>query len=67
MKRAVETEQMRASAQCMDALKNVRAVLTLSSAPPRSDREVLVQHHAFGLPKRVSFQVRKRECTGLAF
>ena len=34
---------------------------------PRSDREVLVQHHAFGLPKLVAFQLRKRECTGLPF
>ena len=55
---------MRASAQCMRALKNMGAVLCFNNTR-RSDREVLVQHHAVGLPKVVAFQVRKRDCTGL--
>ena len=36
-------------AQCMNALKNMRAVRCLST-PARSDRELLVHHQAFGLP-----------------
>ena len=55
-----------ASAQCMKALKNMRAVL-LFIYTSSSDREGLVQHHACGLPKLVAFQVRKRECTGPPF
>ena len=46
-----------------ESAENMRAVWCLSS----SDREGLVQHHGFGLPKLVAFQVRLRECTGLNF
>ena len=50
----------------MTALKNIRAgeVFIQTHCP---DREVPGQHHDFGLPKPVGFQVRKRERTGLPF
>ena len=55
---------MRASAQCMKSLKNMCAVWCLST-PSLPDREALIQHHAFGLPKLVAFQVGEHVCTDI--